>query len=141
MALRTLPKSIHMELDVVQWMEKFTLSEQEDGEVELNLKDIPESADLCKKNLVGRIWGEYAVNYTGLKQTLAKLWCEEWEMKIFEMKNKMYQFIFTKDEEMRRVLEKWPWTFDNQMLVSHLWRKGLDNEPEAFCSTPMWVQA
>lgn len=48
-------------------MEKFTLSEQEDGGVDLEIQDIEGSEDLCEKSLVGRIWGEYAVNYTGLK--------------------------------------------------------------------------
>lgn len=130
-----------MDLEVLKRMEKFTLSEQEDGGVDLELQDVEGSEDLCENSLVGRIWGEYAVNYTGLKQTLSKLWCEEGEVKIFELKNKMYQFVFTKEEERRRVLEKRLWTFDNQLLVIHPWRKGLDYALDAFCSSLMWVQA
>lgn len=53
----------------------------------------------------------------------------------------MYQFVFTKEDKRKRVLEKRQWTFDNQMLVIHPWRKGLDYAPDVFCLSLMWVQA
>lgn len=98
MALRNRSKSNHMELEVVQRLEKFNLSVTEDGEVDLDLRDIRASEELCEKSLVGRIYGEYAVNDTALKQTRTKLWCEEGELKVIKLKNKMYQFVFTKEE-------------------------------------------
>lgn len=57
---------------------------------------------------MGRIYGENAVNFTGLKQTMTKLWCVEGSLKMVELKNKMYQFVFSK-KEGKRVLEKIPW--------------------------------
>lgn len=57
-----------------------------------------------------------------------------------ELKNKMYQFIFSKNEERSRVLEKRPWAFDNQMLVILPWKKDIENEEELFSTTQMWVQ-
>lgn len=60
---------------------------------------------------------------------------------MIELKNKTYQFVFSREEERKRVLEKRPCTFDNQMLVLHPWRKDIKNDPKAFLSTQMWVRA
>lgn len=45
----------------------FKLSEREEVEVELNLGDIWKSREDCEKSLVGKIFGENAVNFTGIK--------------------------------------------------------------------------
>lgn len=141
MTLWFLPKSNHMELDVIQRLEKFQLSGVEDGGVDIDPTDIKGSEDLCEKSLVGRIFGDFSVNYTGLKQTMTKLWCDEGELKVIELQHQMYQFVFTKDDERKRVLDKRPWTFDNQLLVIHPWQEGIDSNPSAFSVTPMWLQA
>lgn len=39
----------------------------------LSLRDVKKSRDLCEKNLLGRIYGENAVNFTYLKQIMSKL--------------------------------------------------------------------
>lgn len=64
-----------------------------------------------------------------------KLWCEEGDLKVFKMKGKMYQFVFTKEEERKRVLDKLLWNFDNQMLVLQPWRQGIESDPNTFSST------
>lgn len=61
-----------------------------------------------------------------------KLWCEEGDLKVFEMKGKMYQFAFTKEEERKRVLDKRRWNFDNQMLGLQPWRQGIESDPNTF---------
>lgn len=109
--------------------------------VDLDPTDIKGSEDLCEKSLVGRIFGDFSVNYTGLKQTMTKLWCDEGELRVIELKHQTYQFVFTKDEERKRVLDKRPWTFDNQLLVIHPWQEGIDSNPSAFSVTPIWLQA
>lgn len=108
MTPRNLPKTNHMELEVVKWLGKLKLLVTGEGGVDLDLQDIQSSEDLCEKSLMRRLVGEYAVNYTGLKQTITKLWCEEGELKVIKLKNKVYQFVFTKEEERKRVLDKRP---------------------------------
>lgn len=102
---------------MVKILESFKLSETEGGEVELILEDISKSKEVCENSLVGKIYGDNGVNYTSLRQTMEKLWCAEGSLKVIKMKNKMYQFIFSKAGEKCRVLNKRPWTFDNQLLV------------------------
>lgn len=125
---------------MVQRLASFRLSEKEGGKMELNSTDIKRSREACEKSLVGRIYSGNGVNFTGLKQTMAKLWCVEGSLKVVELRNKMYQFFFTKEEERTRVLEKRPWTFDNQMLVIQPWKQDIDRDERAFHKSPMWVQ-
>lgn len=129
-----------MDLEVVKRLEKFKLSEKEGGEIELSAVDIKRSAEACERSLVGRIYGGNGVNFTGLKQTMTKLWCAEGELKMVEIKNKTYQFFFSNEEERIRVLEKRPWTFDNQLLVLQPWKKDMDMDEKAFSISPMWIQ-
>lgn len=118
----------------------FQLSEQEGGAVALSLADTNKSRDECEGSLVGRIYGGKGVNYTGLKQTMTKLWCAAGSLKVVEIKNQVYQFFFSNEDERRRVLEKMPWTFDNQMLVLHPWKQDIEHDESLFKFSPMWVQ-
>lgn len=95
-----------MDSEVLNRMENFRLSEQEAEGVDIDLLDIRISEAQCTKSVVGRIFRENAVNYTGLKQTMTKLWCAKGELKVIELENRMYQFVFSKADERKRVLEK-----------------------------------
>lgn len=120
---------------------KFKLSDKEGGEVELSSADTRTSRESCERSLVGRIFGGKGINYTGLKQTMTKLWCTVGSLKVVELKNKRYQFFFSNEDERRRVLEKRPWTFDNQLLVIHPWKHDIEHDETLFNTSPMWVQA
>lgn len=122
-------------------LENFKLSEKEEGGVVLSSQDIRNSQAQCDKSLVGKIFGGNTVNLQGLKQTMSMLWCLEGSLKVIELKNKMYQFVFSVEDERKRVLEKRPWTFENQVLVLHPWRDGIVSDAKAFLSTQIWVQA
>lgn len=61
----------------MKWLGKLKLLVTDEGGVDLDLQDIQSSEDLCEKSLVSRIVREYVVNYTGLKQTMTKLWYVE----------------------------------------------------------------
>lgn len=88
-----------------------------------------------KKSLVGRIYRENTVNFTGLKQTMKKLWFAEGDLIVIEIKNKMFQFVFSRDDERTMVLEKQPWTFDNQLLVLHPLRQDIEADEVSFLSS------
>lgn len=107
----------------------------------MSLGDVLKSREACELSIMGKIFGENTINFTGLKQTMEKLWCAEGILKVIEIKSKMYQFVFLNATERSRVLYKRPWTFDNQMLVLHPWKKDIDTDDEVFCSSQMWVQA
>lgn len=106
-----------MDLEVVSRFQHIKLSDKEKSGVEICVNNVKKSKEDCDMNLVGKIFGDNSVNFTGLKQTMTKLWCADGSLKVVEIKNKMYQFTFSNGEEKRRVLERRPWTFDNQLLL------------------------
>lgn len=125
---------------MVKRFERFKLSTRKKGKVELCLGDIQRSREICENSLVGKIFGDNVVNFTGLKKTMTKLWCRERRLKVTELNHKIYQFVFSCAEERRRVLEKRPWLFDNKLLVLQPWQKDIEKKDEALQSAQMWVQ-
>lgn len=59
-------------------------------EVELSLFDVSRSREECERSIVSMIYGENAVNFTGLKQTMEMLWCREGSLKVVEIKSKLF---------------------------------------------------
>lgn len=55
---------------MVNWFESFKLSESEEIKVKLNLNDVCRSRKDCERSIVGRIFRENVVNFTGLIQTI-----------------------------------------------------------------------
>lgn len=95
-----------MDLVVLERLGKFKLSGREEREFEIDDTDTRPSREVCGRSLVGRIVGENVANFTGLKKTMAKLWCAEGELRIIELRSKTFQFVFSKEEERQRVLDK-----------------------------------
>lgn len=86
----------------------------------------------CARSLLGNIWGVKSANFTGLKNTLSLLWSPEGELKLVELGNNFFQFIFANKEDADRVMQKRPWFFDNQMIVLQHWRPDLQKEDLSF---------
>lgn len=97
-----------MDLEVMNMFKRFRLSEREGVEVQLGLDNVLKNREVCEMSIVGKIYRENAVNFIGLKQTMRKLWCAEGSLKVIELKSKLFQFVFSHENEMRRVLEKQP---------------------------------
>lgn len=97
-----------MESEIAERLGKFRLSKREEEIMEISFDDTKISRERYKKSLVGWIFGRNAINFTGLKQTMSKLWCAEGELNVIELKSKLYKFVFSSEEERMRVLEKHP---------------------------------
>lgn len=52
---------------VIQKFQKFKLREAEESGFKLDSKDVQSSKDECIKSLIGKIFGDKVVNFTGLK--------------------------------------------------------------------------
>lgn len=129
-----------MEEDLVNKFSKFWLKEKEAKGIVIGGEDIVSSKDECERSLLGKIWGNKAVNFIGLKNTMNYLRCQKGEMKVVELSFNYFQFIFTVKEEKERALMKRPWIFDNQFVVVHPWNPHLSEHDISFHSVQMWVQ-
>lgn len=56
-----------------------------------------------------------------------------------EVGSNLIQFKFQTEFDMERVLRGGPWTFDNQALMLHRWKKGMMASNVKFKSTSLWV--
>lgn len=79
-----------MDSEILERFGRFKLSDREKVGVALNSVDIRTNKELCEQSLVGKIFGENGVNFTGLKQTLTKLWCMNGSLKVTELQPKLY---------------------------------------------------
>lgn len=91
---------------MVNKFSKFRLQAQQKVGIVIEVKDIASNKDECEHNLLGKIWGSKAANFTGFKKTLHPLWCQ-------------------KDETKDRVMLKRSWIFDNQFVVVTPWNPKL----------------
>lgn len=98
----------------------------------MDTKNVWKCEDECERTLLGKIWGVKLANFTGLKNTLSLLWRKEGELKLVELGNSLFRFIFANKENANRVIQKRPWFFDNQMIVLQHWRSDLKNEDLSF---------
>lgn len=128
-----------MDAEVLTRLSKFQLKENEEEGVVLVQHDIKNRTAECERSLLGQIWGQKDANYTGLKNTLFKLWCPDGEMKTVELGPNYFQFTFSRKEEMDRVLLKRPWHFDNQILVLQPWKPQLKQDDASFRRCSMWI--
>lgn len=62
-------------------------------------------------------------------------------MKVIELDNNYYQFVFSKEEEKEKALSRKPWFFANQILVLQPWKSGLTGNDESFSKVSLWIQA
>lgn len=56
-----------MDLEGLERLGKFRLSDREEREVEIGEIDTKSNREACKRSLVGRSFRDNAVNFTGLK--------------------------------------------------------------------------
>lgn len=91
-------------------------------------------------SLLGKIWGKKEANFTGIRNTFRLLGCPKEDLKVVELGQNFYQFVYSYREKMDRALLKRPWTFDNQLLVLLPWKPGRKMEDEGFGRIPLWVQ-
>lgn len=85
----------------------------EEGEgVELEEVDVVFSKEECGRCLVGKIFGEKRVNFVGLRNTMNSIWTNKSPIKIHELDTNLFQFVFSNQEDMQRVVNGRVWTFN-----------------------------
>lgn len=102
-----------MEEEIVNKFVRFKLKGKEEKGVDLNQKDVRMSKEECSDSLMGRIWVEKTANFTGIKSTFGKLWCQKGSPKVIVLGTNFYQFIFSDREEKDQAMLKRTWFFEN----------------------------
>lgn len=93
-----------MDRELLDRFHSFKLLEAEDNGLRLDPSDLQVSKEECIRSLIGRIYGDKAVNFTGLRNTLTSIWSSTDSFKIRELGPNLYQFVFSNQQDKTRIL-------------------------------------
>ncbi|KAJ1382698.1 hypothetical protein SESBI_44011 [Sesbania bispinosa] len=94
--------------------------------------DIKEGWEACSRSLIGAFLTEKPIHANSLQNALAGIWCNPKGLKVEEISDKKFQFLFDETRDANRVLQGSPWIFRNAWLSLKRWERG--QELEAFFS-------
>ncbi|OIT05674.1 hypothetical protein A4A49_53458 [Nicotiana attenuata] len=99
--------------DIIEWLHKFVLTEEEKDAILIDFLDIQPSMNDCEASLLGKI-KEVGWNF--------------------------FKFIFKNKESMEKVWFGAPWLYDKYLLNVHPWEPGLKSDSPIFNVCNMWIQ-
>lgn len=76
----------------------------------------------------------------GLKSTMAAIWPTKEVFKIRELDRNLFQFVFSNQEDLRRVVNGKVWISDQQYLILKEWHEGMNLASEMFNTIRIWIQ-
>ncbi|CAA0841625.1 Unknown protein, partial [Striga hermonthica] len=126
--------------DLSDQLERFSLSEREAELIDIAQTDIKLSAEECSRSLFGKIIGDRAASWIGVKRTMSNIWRLSQPMEIKELSPNFFQFIFQNKEDVQKVANGINWSFENQYLVLKEWRSGISSKHPCFNELNIWVQ-
>ena len=111
--------------DVVNSMENMKLTMEEEEVITISDEGRLEAIEDCNLSLLGKFLTCKSFNKQAAKNTIRRAWGLEDSLCITEVRPNLFQFKFTSEFDLNRVLRGGPWTFDNQLLLLKRWRRGM----------------
>lgn len=129
-----------MEEDIVDKMQRFLLSIEEVEGVQLEEIDMEASKEVCGQSLARKIYGEKRVSFVGSRNTITAIWLTKEPFKVKELGFNLFQFVFSNQEDKKKVAQGKAWTFEQQYLLLKDWKEGMNIQKESFAEVDLWVQ-
>jgi hypothetical protein len=117
-----------------------SLSEGERTGITITEGEIQEARVQGGRCLVGRLWMSRRVNKEAFKEVLTRAWRITRGVIFKELNDNIWLFEFEEVDDLRRVLEGRPWSFDRQMLVINEFDGKTPPAQMAFKHSLFWVQ-
>ncbi|CAA0810987.1 Unknown protein, partial [Striga hermonthica] len=124
---------------VTKKLQKFSLSVEESGGVEIQRKDIVSSEEECVNSLFGKVIGNRKASLLGVKRAMSAIWRLHQRLEVRELETNFFQFIFSSEDDRKRVMAGHSWLLENQYLVLREWRRGLTSRHRSFDQVNLWV--
>ncbi|XP_071939039.1 uncharacterized protein [Coffea arabica] len=121
--------------ELEQMLRRCVLTDEEAKDVLLKGRDAYQEVAECQMSIIGKVFGEKSVNHSGIKSFASNLWPYVKNLKVVEIGINMFQFIFSNEKDMNRVLSGRPWIYDNMFLVLVPWKEGVEQDEGAFTKT------
>ena len=113
-----------------------------DKEEVISISDEGREAEIesCSLRLIGKLLTCRSFNKRAAQGTLKRAWGLGNQVQVVEVRVNLYQFKFTSEFDMNRVLKGGPWTFNNQVLLLIRWKSGMTAGNVKFEAVSCWVQ-
>ena len=125
--------------DVVHIMENMKLTTEEEEVITISDEGRLDTIEDCNLNLLGKFLTCKSFNKQAAKNTMRRAWGLEDRLRITEVGSNLFQFKFSSEFDLNRVLRGGPWTFDNQLLLLKHWRRGMTAENIRMETATLWV--
>jgi hypothetical protein len=119
---------------------KITLMEGEQNGLEIADGEIEEARVQGGKCLVGKLWMGRKANSEAFKTVLSRIWRIRVGVKFKELHDNLWLFEFGEVDDMRRVLDGRPWSYDRHMLVLTKFDGSIPPMQMKFVHSPFWIQ-
>ena len=126
--------------DVINNLEKMTLTTEEEEVIAVSDEGRKEEIEGCAQSLIGKFLTCRPFNKRAAMNTLKRSWGLEESVWAMEVGTNLFQFKFSAEYDLERVLRSGPWTFDNQVLLLRRWQRGMTAANVRFESVSLWVQ-
>lgn len=119
---------------------KFSLTPEEEDDIIIDSTALARAAEACASSLVGKLLSKRSFSKAALKDTMRKVWGQNEGLKILEVGDNLFHFRFSREADMRRVLNGGPWCFDNMLLLLKKWEVGMKADSVNFHDVDFWIQ-
>ncbi|MED6139000.1 hypothetical protein PIB30_079793 [Stylosanthes scabra] len=103
-------------------------------------RDIAEGVKKCKDSIVGKLITEKNINPNWIHNAMYNIWRKPEGFQLKEVQDKLYQFFFEKESDMKRVLKGSPWIFRNSWLIMEKWERNTNPKKMDFSKDEVSVQ-
>lgn len=121
---------------------RVSLQGEEIGGIDLGILDeggiVPEfDPNLC---LIGKFITDRPINASIMEQTLAAVWRPVMRMYVKELEPNLFLFMFNHVLDLERIVEKGPWSFEQNLLVTTRMEQGMNPSAVDLHYADFWVQ-
>ncbi|KAK7835681.1 uncharacterized protein CFP56_023287 [Quercus suber] len=126
--------------DVINSMENMKLTTEEEEVITISDEGRLQAIEDCNLSLMGKFLTCKPFNKRAAKSTMRRAWGLGDRVCIKEVGPNLFQFKFTSEFDLNRILRGGPWSFDNQLLMLIRWRKGMTVGNIRMETATLWVQ-
>lgn len=102
--------------------------------------DVAKGLNQCQNSLIGKLITDKAINVTWIQSVMHNICRKPVGFRVIELDQKVYQFFFNHDLDMKRALKGSPWLFRNSWLVLQKWECNMNPAEVNFDTINIWVQ-
>lgn len=121
-------------------LENMKLTMEEEEVITISDEGCKEEVESCSLSLIGKFLTCKPFNKRVAQNMLRRAWSLKKGVQIVEVGSNLFQFKFSSEFDLERVLNDGPWSFDNQVLVLRKWQPGMTAANVKFHSVALWIQ-